>query len=105
VQLGKAKRSAFSTIIKEALGTSTPTSTTVVETRISVSPGRRRPWPVLLLGLHLAVDAAHGEIGEGLLQRLGVLGGGFDALVQSFALLHHGADHEHLPPFAHLGAE
>ncbi len=53
----RPKRSAFSTIIRAALGTSTPTSMTVVDTKTWSSPSGEGGHDGLLLpGLHLTVE-------------------------------------------------
>ena len=74
----RPKRSACSTTITVAFGTSIPTSTTVVATSRSISPRGELPHdPVLRVRRHPAVQQAHAERREDVLRQvIGHLGGG-----------------------------
>ena len=79
----RPKRSACSMTMSEALGTSTPTSITVVLTSTPIWPLEKLHHGLLLCRGHARVQQAHHHAGQGLAQ-IGVRGGGV-AQVQRLA--------------------
>ncbi len=95
--------------ITVALGTSTPTSMTVVETRMCTSPRRNASITALFfLAAHAAVQQAQPQFWKnGFLQPLVFDDGGFERAVRfrRFGLLDHGIDDVGLAAGGDLAAQ
>jgi hypothetical protein len=90
---------------QEALGTSTPTSITVVDTSTGISAAGQTVHHRLLLGRrHARMQQADQHAGQRGGAQFGVGGGGV-AQVQRLALLDQRADPVHLPALRQLGAD